>query len=621
MFIITLVIFLCTKKEYILTEICLLLFIHIICGVLKMFESYILKKKSISSIIIIVLLILVCLVLIYLVLNFGKNITTKSLYEANDFKEKYGIDTLTMFKLELFNNNHLILKNLYSDGPVTIVGYKIVSDSVGPLLNKFNSLKEPVVIDEGYKQVIDIVQPPDRKFTIQLLTDKDKYITINNIPNFNKNTFAKIYGSNVNEQAVEVVQTNDGGYAFLYYNYNDSIFLIKLDSSGNQDWNYNYGFGDHDHSAIDLLYNSDGYFGIYGQVQYSGDYNVFLIKVDPLGNEDWLYTYDSGFDDNAKSAVCNDDGGFGIYGDFRNTGDYDFDLFFINVNSLGNEDWIYTYDAGFNDIAKDVVFTDDGSFIIFGHTQSSENSNLFVAKLDSLGNEEWFSTFYSGSSDYYFFPNKLIKTTNNSVAILAQSVDIGAAIDPNLLILMKINSDGGQDWNYVFDDRDYAYGVDLISTNDDSFVILSTISSYYIITKVDGLGNKQWDYNYSIGGSGIYGYGSLISTSNGGVVSLIGVRDPPNWWVGDSVFGCKIFFLKLDALGSIESSNNFGGYHQSPIVSSFGINSSDGGFVFISGNTAFGTYGCDSQIIIVKVDSEGNCIDIQDLPINTVIGV
>jgi hypothetical protein len=80
-----------------------------------------------------------------------------------------------------------------------------------------------------------------------------------------------------------VIQTSDGGYAIAgiseLLNYqNESLWLIKTDSSGNMQWDLKYVPGT---TAYSVIQTSDGGYTIAGGSGYG--YNALLVKTDASG--------------------------------------------------------------------------------------------------------------------------------------------------------------------------------------------------------------------------------------------------------------------------------------------------------------------------------------------------
>lgn len=98
--------------------------------------------------------------------------------------------------------------------------------------------------------------------------------------------WSKTFGGKNKDEAKSAVQTIDGGYALAgmtnsFNSFRDDAWLIKIDSSGNEEWNMTFGGSgeDHVHSLIEAI---DGSYVLAGGTQSGG---AWLIKVGKNGAE------------------------------------------------------------------------------------------------------------------------------------------------------------------------------------------------------------------------------------------------------------------------------------------------------------------------------------------------
>jgi len=73
------------------------------------------------------------------------------------------------------------------------------------------------------------------------------------------------------------------------------------------------------------------------------------------------------------------------------------DFYLIKLDNDGNEIWSKNYGGDSDEHCYDCDVTDDGGYILGGHTRSPSygavNWDFLLMKIDGLGNEEWHSTF------------------------------------------------------------------------------------------------------------------------------------------------------------------------------------------------------------------------------------
>jgi hypothetical protein len=219
----------------------------------------------------------------------------------------------------------------------------------------------------------------------------------------------KSLGGAGKEWGHSVLQTDDGGYLILgstdsYGAGNFDIWLIKTDSLGNQLWTKTFGGSLADYGNMIQKVN-DGYIIVGTTKSFgAGDYDVWLIKIDTLGNERWNKTYGGSSDDEGTSVDICIDGGYIITGWTWSYGAGGSDVWIIKTDSLGDSLWTKTYGGTGTDAGWDVKQTSDGGYLIIGYTYSfgAGEQDIYLIRTDSLGNRLWDKTIGGAQYDEAF---------------------------------------------------------------------------------------------------------------------------------------------------------------------------------------------------------------------------
>ncbi len=203
--------------------------------------------------------------------------------------------------------------------------------------------------------------------------------------------WGKTYGFGYTRPGVahSILEINNG-YIILGYtseaNYsgNNDVYLIRTDIVGDTLWTKTYG-GTNDDIGYSIQKTPDNGF-IFTGATFSfgaGGYDVYLIKTDSNGTLLWSKTY-GGLDNEYGNFVSNtSDGGYIITGStesFSTGGGYD--VYLIKIDTYGNQQWYKTFGSINNDYGYSVQQTFDGGYIICG----IRNENIYLIKTDINGN-------------------------------------------------------------------------------------------------------------------------------------------------------------------------------------------------------------------------------------------
>jgi len=218
--------------------------------------------------------------------------------------------------------------------------------------------------------------------------------------------WTQTYGGSSLDWAFSVQQTHDGGYIITgstqsYGAGSHDVWLIKTDKLGIEEWNYTFGGSEFDHGNS-VLQTTDGGYIIAGiTLSYgAGSYDFWLIKTDASGIEEWNYTFGGTEDDQGNTVQQTADGGYIIVGHTTSYGAGDYDVYLVKTDGSGTEEWSQTYGGIYMDIGEGVWQTSDGGYILTGETKSygAGSYDVYLVKTDASGVEEW-SRAYGGSND------------------------------------------------------------------------------------------------------------------------------------------------------------------------------------------------------------------------------
>ena len=192
-------------------------------------------------------------------------------------------------------------------------------------------------------------------------------------------------------------ETQDNGFIIAGYsniNHYDStrhrdVIIVKTDSVGNEQWREFYG-GINDDQGSFVKQDADGNFFISGTTHSYGTAagsNMYLIKLNGLGDSLWTQTYGGSLDETATGLWPTNDGGCIMVGSTVSFTSGDQDGYMVKTDSDGNELWTKEYGGLGIQVIQSVQQTADGGYAMAGYTNSTGagDFDMFMLKTDSLG--------------------------------------------------------------------------------------------------------------------------------------------------------------------------------------------------------------------------------------------
>ncbi|KKG14682.1 hypothetical protein EO98_17395 [Methanosarcina sp. 2.H.T.1A.6] len=191
-------------------------------------------------------------------------------------------------------------------------------------------------------------------------------------------------------------RTSDGGYiigdtivheigsyfASLLVDYD--IRITKYDVNGNQQWNSTFG----KNQSLETLdpnsvkQTSEGGYVIASTTRSkeSNSYDIWLIKTDESGQEQWNKTFGGTKDDVGISISVTSDNGYVVTGRYNDSLSFVIDgsAFILKTDSDGNQEWLKEFS---NCTLYSVQETSDGGYVAAG----VKNDNAWLVKLEGDG--------------------------------------------------------------------------------------------------------------------------------------------------------------------------------------------------------------------------------------------
>lgn len=288
-----------------------------------------------------------------------------------------------------------------------------------------------------------------------------------------------------------------------------------------------------------------------------------------------------------------------------------------------------------NDVAKSVINTSDGGFIVIGSTQSTdgdiknktdESYDFWVLKFNSNNKLEWEKT-YGGSGDDR--GNAILESSDGNYVLLGYSSSSDGDVSLNNGLrdfwLVKINSLGNILWEKSFGYAGIDEGNTIIETSDNNYIIsgvLDVTSSLgegninrssqrhaggdYWTLKVSSEGNIIWARYFG----GTFTDTALgLSESNTNDILTVGSSDSKDVDISNNQGTYDFWVVKSKENGNMIWEKSFGG---SEIDEARGVVKTSDGYVLVGDtrsndkNVSANNGGAD--LWIIKIDDQGNLL-------------
>lgn len=221
--------------------------------------------------------------------------------------------------------------------------------------------------------------------------------------------WSRVFVSGGEDFSCYVEQTADGGYFMTGYSRLspttiDELLVIKTDGAGNVQWANTYGGiradGNARFDGLSLFstkgkQTADGGYAIASSTRSYGvndSADVWLVKLDPLGNVQWNKTFGGNDNEEARALYITHDAGFAIVGWTMSFGFGEQDIYLVKTDSLGNYQWSKTYGGALREKGESIMQSPiDHGYYIDGYSMSFTSNpgvdvfDAYAIKSDSLG--------------------------------------------------------------------------------------------------------------------------------------------------------------------------------------------------------------------------------------------
>ncbi len=278
-----------------------------------------------------------------------------------------------------------------------------------------------------------------------------------------------------------------------------SIFLVKLDSSGQEQWRVQYKDGSGKRSkGVGLGLDAEQNIYVLGYITANDSLSeIITIKYDAFGNQLWSVQYQGEFGSTATALAVSSAGDLYISGNSKTIND-DWDIAAIKYDTNGQQQWIYTYDSQFalDDKASDICVGNDDNVYVTGTSWTNDDTirQVVTIRLSSEGEKVWDKIHQIGADESG--ATAVVPGSSSHVYVLARNSNISEII--------KYDAAGQELWvqRTVSDNPDGTAYANAITIDHEENIYLAGITSQphnndFLTVKYDSAGMKMWTAIYN----------------------------------------------------------------------------------------------------------------------------
>jgi hypothetical protein len=379
--------------------------------------------------------------------------------------------------LQVNSDAGLFIDTLQGQGTISVNGLITFQRIIGTQEDD-NSGRYIETQDGGYA-LAGSTTKPDEVYTDIYVVRTDKY---------GKVLWSNTYGGQYDDAGIDMVQTADGGFVVLaasnsYGNGQQVIYLLRLDSQGAKLWDKTISESK-DISPSNILKTSDQGFIISGNTKDTPDNSTdaLLIKTDSTGNVIWKKHYGGSDGESASDVIMTSDGGYIMTGSIAYSSNGDFDVYVVKTDSAGNQQWSKTYGGSGWDGGSKIISTSDNGYLISGYTVSygAGGEDGYLVKIDDSGNKQWDNYFGDVHNDAF---NSAVQTADDGYIAAGSTVNYFSQQNSQTRIytdvyIVRVDKSGSFVWSRQYGGNKSDSGGLILKDSDGAYSILGSTESY-----------------------------------------------------------------------------------------------------------------------------------------------
>jgi hypothetical protein len=284
-----------------------------------------------------------------------------------------------------------------------------------------------------------------------------------------------------------------------------------------------------------LCLSPDGRYAIAGSTRSfaGGSSDFYFLVLDTGGQIVVEKTYGWQHHDNFRGIIPVESG-YCFIGDAWDYGPGGLDIFMLETDKTGESKKGHFYGTMKRDNGFDILQTEDGGFLILGHSRlENPKGDIYLLKIDENGDEQWHKSFWDeGGNDYAF---QIIKSGDDNGYVFVGSKfgffdDVHGDFQTHDadILLIKTDLQGNRIWKKTYGKSEHDFGYGVCNAPDGGYYLIASSQSYgngsfdMVLIKTDDGGNEEWIKSF--GGTG-YEYGKALALGDDNGLYLVGTTE------------------------------------------------------------------------------------------------
>lgn len=367
--------------------------------------------------------------------------------------------------------------------------------------------------------------------------------------------WAKTYGGRGSDGGRAFCTTRDGGFLLVGYTFapgatDADVLVVKTDADGNMVWARRFGGAGTEYGNA-CVETGDGYLILGYTTSFgAGSKDIYLLKIDSEGNEIWSKTF-GGKSWDVGTAICKAvEGYYFVCGFTHSFGFGEEDIYLLKISAEGDTIWSRTFSGWRMDMANSVHATEDGGCVIAASSGSqSVNTDFYLAKISGAGEREWSQSYNAtGEHGHGFDWCKGSSPAGDSGWILAGYSDCNDMMD---VVVVKTDASGNEEWLASFGNEPfYDYGNAICEVPGAGYVVVgitksmvrpseahnNTYDNDIYLVNLDADGNIAWQKEIGKDGSE---WANAVNIHPDGNLVLLGHTD------GSATASLDVLLIKI----------------------------------------------------------------------------